>query len=786
MPPTPLNPVRLACTPLEDRTTPAPLMLVVDTPNDIVNPNDGLTSLREAIQAAEASFGKNERAEISFTSALRGAEISVTEIGGFRYSDGTAFEIVSGQTILILGTGQRITRVTSGPDPLDFRLFGIGNQSQLELRDVEIVGGRAVIGGGIYNDGILTIDRCTITGNVATGGNFFQETVGGEGGGIYNSFGTLRITNSTITGNTALSFSLSGNSIPGVGGGLANEDGTAILNYVTIADNTAAIGTQVYNLAEIGRANLAVNFSILSVAGGTPNHPSLVSEGVGNGIDSATGVKNLIRGETGFTGEIVSNADPLLGPLQNNGGLTRTRSIAPPSQAVDAGEPVPTNVVIDQRGVPRVNQGIATDLGAFEFLVPVIPPPPIPPAQLSGFVYVDDDDDGVKDPGEAPIPGVLITLTSGTITLTTATGADGSYSFTNLPPDRYTVTEIQPSGFLDGKDTAGSLGGTVTNDRIADIPLGGGANSINNNFGELIPPPPPPPVLVVGAGPGGGPHVKVFNTFTGAEVASFFAFDRHFLGGVRVAQGDFNRDGIADIVAGAGLGGGPHVKVFDGATGAEIRSFFAFAPEFTGGVYVASADLTDDGVADIVVGAGLDGGPHVKLIDGATGDTVLSFFAYGLNINCGVSVACGNGRIVTGAGFGHPAWVKVFDAHSGTELYEFYASDTKTEGVNVAIGPLEPRSIGPLSIYTGSAHGSAPVRKYLDTTPSAVSFTAFVGVFSGVTVAAGYYDRDATPDFAVGAGGGTPQVRVYDGLTGVERLSFFAFDPGFAGGVFVG
>jgi VCBS repeat-containing protein len=109
---------------------------------------------------------------------------------------------------------------------------------------------------------------------------------------------------------------------------------------------------------------------------------------------------------------------------------------------------------------------------------------------------------------------------------------------------------------------------------------------------------------------------------------SFFAYDPLFAGGVHVAAGDVNGDGRADIVTGAGAGGGPHVKAFDGMTGVEIRSFFAYDPLFAGGVQVGAGDVNGDGRADIVTGAGPGGGPHVKVFDGVTGGLLMSFFAY--------------------------------------------------------------------------------------------------------------------------------------------------------------
>jgi hypothetical protein len=79
---------------------------------------------------------------------------------------------------------------------------------------------------------------------------------------------------------------------------------------------------------------------------------------------------------------------------------------------------------------------------------------------------------------------------------------------------------------------------------------------------------------------------KVFNT-DGSQAFDFLAYLANFTGGVRVATADVNGDGADDIITGAGPGGGPHVRVFSAATaGLELRSSFPFDTMFTGGVFV--------------------------------------------------------------------------------------------------------------------------------------------------------------------------------------------------------
>lgn len=174
--------------------------------------------------------------------------------------------------------------------------------------------------------------------------------------------------------------------------------------------------------------------------------------------------------------------------------------------------------------------------------------------------------------------------------------------------------------------------------------------------------------------------------FAAAAVAALAAGPA-FAGGVSIAVGDINNDGVDDIIVGAGPGGGPHVRVIDGSkldpAEGQLLSFFAFPATFQGGVTVAAGDVNGDGFDDIIVGAGAGGGPHVKVFDGrdslAAGDgaAVMSFMAYTPSFNGGVTVAAGDvngdGRddIITGAGPG--GHVKVFDGRNGAAIGEMMA-----------------------------------------------------------------------------------------------------------------
>jgi hypothetical protein len=293
----------------------------------------------------------------------------------------------------------------------------------------------------------------------------------------------------------------------------------------------------------------------------------------------------------------------------------------------------------------------------------------------------------------------------------------------------------------------------------------------NNNF------------VVAASDAGTEPRVVVIDRATGQPRLDFLAYNAAFTGGVRVATGDVDGDGMLDIITAPGAGGGPHIRVFSGADGTLLKEFFAYAPAFAGGVFVASADFNGDNKADIVTAADAGGGPHVKVFDGVSGALLREFFAYAPAFTGGVRVATGdvNGDhtpdIVTGAGPGGGPHVRVFSGADGAELKSFFAySPAFTGGVYVAAGDLNGDQRA--DIVTGAGPGGGPHVSAFDAQTHALlhNFFAYDPAFTGgVRVAAGDFDRDGKDDIHTAAGpGGGPHVRVISGDDGAVLGNFMA------------
>jgi hypothetical protein len=313
-----------------------------------------------------------------------------------------------GLNLTILGSSAQTTIIDGGGVN---RVVTISNSAAgVTLSHLTIRHGFAQNGGGIYNNGTLTINNCVVSGNSASDVGF-----GGHGGGIYSA-GNLTINHSTISGNSASS----GEHEAGNGGGI-NNAGSLTINNSTVSGNSVL---RRYNVAAYGGGigangslktinNSTVSGNGANIGGGiaangglTTINNSTISEnslGQGSGISFTAVatvtlqnsiVANNIGGNCYGYGTMTShgynlsgdnscnfhgsgdrnNINPLLGALQNNGGPTQTMALLPGSPAIDAGNPSGCTdghghlLTTDQRGMPRPDKEDTggCDMGAYE------------------------------------------------------------------------------------------------------------------------------------------------------------------------------------------------------------------------------------------------------------------------------------------------------------------------------------------------------------------------------------------------------------------------------------
>jgi hypothetical protein len=209
-------------------------------------------------------------------------------------------------------------------------------------------------GGGIFSTGALTINNSTFGGNNATFGTQYICCVVASGGGI-DSIGALTINNSTFSANDAAA--CIHQVCKGHGGGIASR--TLTINNSTISGNSANRGGGIASGAATLQNSIVANNSSENCYG------TMTSHGYNLSSDNTCNFDNA--------GDL-NNTDPLLGPLQNNGGPTQTMALPSGSPAVDAGNPNGCTdslghlLKTDQRGKPRpdTEDTGGCDMGAYE------------------------------------------------------------------------------------------------------------------------------------------------------------------------------------------------------------------------------------------------------------------------------------------------------------------------------------------------------------------------------------------------------------------------------------
>ncbi|MFA6097911.1 MAG: FG-GAP-like repeat-containing protein [Patescibacteria group bacterium] len=221
--------------------------------------------------------------------------------------------------------------------------------------------------------------------------------------------------------------------------------------------------------------------------------------------------------------------------------------------------------------------------------------------------------------------------------------------------------------------------------------------------------------LVVGAGLGGGPHVRIYDS-QNQLIGQFFALPTTFRGGIDVATGDVDGDGYDEIIIGNGPGADPEIRIFKG-DGTLVTMFLAYPSGFRAGISVASADLNLDGLADIVTAPGPGGGPQVRIFD-ASGKVLGQFFAYNPAFRGGVDVAAvdatseSGAAIITGAGPGGGPHVRIFNPKAEL-IGQFMAYDTSFRGgVRVTAGNIQNKNIAPEIAVAPASGGGPNVRLY--------------------------------------------------------------------------
>lgn len=307
------------------------------------------------------------------------------------------------------------------------------------------------------------------------------------------------------------------------------------------------------------------------------------------------------------------------------------------------------------------------------------------------------------------------------------------------------------------------------------------------------------PIIAIGAEVGNRPVVRVIDSATGQTKFEFEAYESSFRGGVRVATGDVNGDGVTDIITAPGFTGGPLVKVFDGNTGAMLRAFLAYDAGFRGGVYVAAGDVNNDGFADIATGAGEGGGPHVRVFNGAW--VVPPMHIMQPLATTIPTAAASDASTTTGGETGTPpteGQTETPPAEGSTTTpptdgqTETPPGDGTTPGGDTTTPPADGSTTTGGETETPSPGGEVIVPTVfpppIDTwSPVLLEFMAYDWNFrGGVRVAAGDVTGDGKADIITAAGpGGGPHVRIFDSTSGQIYREFMAYASTFTGGVYV-
>ena len=371
--------------------------------------------------------------------------------------------VTIGRNVTISGAGASSTTVDGTQSGTVFTIqSGAVTLQQLTIAH-GLVNGR---GGGINNNGSLTVSNCIITGNTAAPTSTPTGTILGAGGGIDNSSsGTLTVNNCFIAGNQApsglgggiftqgrvtLNNSTIANNSAGFGGGIDNQ-GRVTVNNSTIAGNAASTGGGIYHQGitlVVNNSTIVGNSGVVGGVASSANGPTVASS-----IIAANGGRNCFSNFNAFVdggGNLSSDAtcaftaatsrnniDPKLDPngLRDNRGPTPTIALLPGSPAIGAAVACPPPTT-DQRGIIRP-QGGSCDSGAYEFVdqtPPQITPNVVGTLGNNGWYTSDVNvtwsvvDDGSAISSQSGCEAQSITSDTNGVTFTCSATSDGGSS----------------------------------------------------------------------------------------------------------------------------------------------------------------------------------------------------------------------------------------------------------------------------------------------------------------------------------------------------------------------
>jgi hypothetical protein len=294
--------------------------------------------------------------------------------------------------------------------------------------------------------------------------------------------------------------------------------------------------------------------------------------------------------------------------------------------------------------------------------------------------------------------------------------------------------------------------------------------------------------IVVAAGTGAGPQVRIF-TMSGQLKKQFFAYDQRYRFGVNLNVADVTGDGVAEIITSLMAGGKPEIAIYNG-TGKTLKRFYAYAQSFLGGVNVVTGDVNGDGSDEIITVPASKGGPEIAVYNGS-GKTLKRFMAYdkrirgGYNIETGDINGDGKAEIVIAQPAGGTTEIAAFTG-TGSTVKRFYAYARNFKGgVNISVG--DTNGDGSDEIVTAPASMGGPeVAVYSGTGKTLKRFMAYAKTLrGGYSVFAADINGDGLAEIVTAPGAGMgPQVRTFN-QAGTALKSFFPLAQSFRGGLWI-